>query len=58
MRQCRATGVLPSRQPVRADVGGGIRELPNQDGRGLIVEAVVKLVGVGIFAAAGVAISE
>src|SRR5581483_4621648 len=48
MRQLRLAGVFPGGVPERADIGGG----------GLIVETVVILVGVGIEAAAGVAVRE
>src|SRR6266404_1348987 len=33
-------GIRPRREPVRADIGSGIRELANQRARRLIVEAI------------------
>src|SRR6267378_548646 len=58
VRQLRATGVFPRREPERADVRGRIRELANQNCRGLIVKAVVILVIERILAAARVAVGE
>jgi hypothetical protein len=41
-------GVFPGGEPEGADVGGGVRELADEDGGGLVVEAIVVFVGVGV----------
>src|SRR5215475_7640898 len=51
-------GVLPGGEPEGTDVSGGIRKLADEDGGGLIVEAVVVFVGKGVEAAARVAVGE
>src|SRR4029077_13310576 len=56
MRKLRLAGVFPGGQPVRADVGGSVRNLPDEDRSRLIVEVIVIFVGVGIEAAAGFAV--
>src|SRR5258708_29817425 len=55
VRQLRAAGVYPRRKPERAHIGCRVRELANQNCRGLVVEAVVILVGEGIHSAGRVA---
>ena len=50
--ELRAAGVDPGGQPVGADVGGGVGELADQGGGGLVVETVEVFVVVG-FAARG-----
>jgi hypothetical protein len=40
----RAAGVDPRGEPVRADVGRGLRELADQYGSGKIVKAIVVLI--------------
>ena len=51
-------GVGPGGEPVGADVGGGVAELADERGAGLIVEAVVVVVGVVGEAGAGAAIGQ
>jgi len=58
VRQLRPAGVYPGRKPERAYIGCRVGELPNQNGGGLVVEAVVILVGEGILTAARVAVGE
>ena len=50
-------GVFPGGEPIRADVGGGVGDLADEDGARLIIEVIVIFVGVSVEAAAGVAIS-
>src|SRR6266850_7647559 len=57
-RQLRAAGVSPGSKPEGAHIRGRIGELANQYCRGLIVEAVVILVGERVFAVARVAIGH
>src|SRR6266480_680860 len=54
MGELRLAGVFPGGEPIGADVGGGVRDLPDEDGARLIIEVVVIFVGVGVEAAAGV----
>src|SRR6266403_2182050 len=56
--QLRAAGVFPRGVPERAHIGCRVRELANQNGRGLVVEAVVILICERVLAAARVAIGE
>src|SRR5580704_4233689 len=58
MRQLRPSGIHPGCEPEGADVSCGVGELANQDGRGLIVEAIVVFVGEGIFAVARAAVRQ
>src|SRR6266849_6943144 len=58
VRQLRPPGVHPRREPERTHIGCRVGELPNQNCGGLIVEAVVILVGEGILPAARVAVGE
>src|SRR5215472_9975342 len=58
MRQGRAAGVVPGGEPERSDVGRSIGKLANQNGSRFIVEAVVILVGIGIFSATRIAICK
>src|SRR5467141_605127 len=58
VRQLRPAGVYPRRKPERAHIGCRVGELTNQNGGGLVVEAVVILVGEGILTAARVAVGE
>src|SRR5271155_1284091 len=48
VRQLRPAGVNPSRQPIRADIGGRFGKLPNQNGGGLVVKSIVVLIVVGV----------
>src|SRR5882724_11412871 len=57
-RKLRLAGVFPGGEPKGTDVGGGVRELANQDCGGLIVKAIVVFVGVRVEAAARIAVSE
>src|SRR5229473_5991684 len=57
-RQLRPAGVYPRGEPERAHIGCGVGELADQNGRGLIVEAVVIFVGEGVFSATRVAVGE
>src|SRR5260370_19544526 len=57
-RQLRPAGVYPGRKPEGAHIGCGVGELADQNGRGLIVEAVVILVGEGVFSTTRVAVGE
>src|SRR5207245_4527131 len=57
-RQRRAPGVSPCREPEGSDVGGGVGELANQNGSGLIVEAFKIVIGKEILAAACIAIGH
>src|ERR1051325_9555778 len=54
----RLAGVLPGGEPKRADIGGSIRKLANENRGGLIVKAVVVFVRVRVEAATGVAVGE
>src|SRR5258705_7993978 len=56
--QLRAAGVFPRREPERADIGGGIRKLANQDCRGLIVKAVIVFVVERVLPVTRVAVSS
>jgi hypothetical protein len=58
VRQGGFAGVGPGGEPVGADVGGGTRELVDQGGSGLIVEAVEIFVVVGFGAETRVAVGE
>src|SRR5467141_2313647 len=58
VRQLRPAGVYPGRKPERAYIGCRVGELTNQTGGGLVVEAVVILVGEGIVTRGGVAVGE
>src|SRR5262249_27237953 len=51
-------GVGPGGEPVGADVGGGVGELVDQRGGGLVVEAVKVFVVVGLGQEFGVAVGE
>src|SRR5260370_37574020 len=57
-RQLRPASVYPGRKPEGANIGCGVGELADQNGRGLIVEAVVILVGEGGFSTTRVAVGE
>ena len=56
VRKLRLAGVFPGGQPVGADVGGSVGNLPDEDRSRLIVEVIVVFVGVGVEAAAGIAV--
>src|SRR6266851_3555148 len=58
VRQLRPASVHPRRKPERAHIGCRVRELANQNCGGLVVEAVVILVGEGIHPAARVAVGK
>ena len=58
MRQSGPAGVVPGGEPERSDVGGGIGELPNQDGSSLVVKVIVVFVGVGILSAKRISICK
>src|SRR5580693_7106742 len=48
MRQLWPAGINPCGHPIRADIGGRFGKLPDQDGGGLVVEAIVIFVVVGV----------
>jgi len=58
MREGWTARVVPGGEPEGADVGSGVGKLTDQNCTGLIVEAVVILVGVGVLAAKGVAVGK
>src|SRR5229473_7177068 len=58
VRQSGLAGVGPSGKPVGADVGGGVGELVDERGGGLIVEAVEVFVVVGLYFEMGVAVGK
>ena|SRR6476660_9304756 len=56
VRELRLAGIFPGGEPVGSDVGGGVGDLADEHGAGLIIEVVVIFVGVSVEAAAGIAI--
>src|SRR5271167_3317353 len=58
VRELRTAGVDPSCEPIGANIGGCIGKLLDQGSGGLVIEAVVVIVGVRVKAAAGAAVGE
>ena len=58
MRQGWTACVIPSGEPERADVGGGVRDLADENGARLVVKVVVIRVGVRVFSAKRVAVGQ
>src|SRR5690349_13107273 len=58
VRKLRLAGVFPGGEPEGTDVGGSVGKLANQNGGGLIVEAIIVFVGVRVEAAARIVVGE
>src|SRR5579863_5609752 len=58
MRQSGLAGVGPGGEPVGADIGGGVGELVDERGRGLIVKVVEVFVVIGLYFEVRVAVGE
>src|ERR1051325_9828726 len=56
MGELRLAGVSPGCEPVRADIRGGVVNLPDEDCASLVVKVVVVFIGVSVESTVGIAV--